>query len=296
MAKTLSNLLLDGYVDLGLNNEPFLATGGSATTIENSLYANEDEPPQEDFAKRWTAFVEWDAAGAGAAPQSEYQTISAYDETNYRFTTGTFSAAVGVGDRIVVVSDLIPLQQMIFMANEVMSDYGRLELIDTSLTTAASQTEYTLPLGITKENLYDVRIQGITVDANDNRYRSIPFDVIPAVAGTAHTLVIEQYASGYDLMLYYRDVHARLTIFSSTISPTLQYAQIKAAFRYKITDWYNQKNEGGDEFWLGAERKAAGLLDVAKVEYPQRPPAIINKTININKRKTTDLPPDPITL
>lgn len=281
MAKTLSNLLLDGYIDLGLANEPFLATGGSTTTIENSLYADDEDPPVEDFAIRWTAFVEHDAGNLGAAPQGEYQRISAYDESNYRFTTATFTSAIGAGDRIVIVPDAIPLQQMIVMANEVMGDYGRLQLVDTSLTIAANQTEYTLPTGITKENLYDVKIQGLTTDSNDNRWTSIPFSVQPAAAGTAHTLVIDQYATDYDLMLYYRDYHAKLTVYSSVISPTLQYAQIRSAFRYKITDWYNQKNEGGDEFWLSAERKSAGLLDLAKSEYPHRPPPILNKTINL---------------
>jgi len=288
MAKTLGNLLLDGYIDLGLANEPFLATGGSSSTIENSLYASDEEPPLEDFAKRWTAFVEHDAAGAGAAPQGEYQRISAYDEANYRFTTDAFTAAVASGDRIVIVSDLVPLQQMIVMANEVISDLGRLELVDTSLTTAANQTEYTLPLGITKENLYAVEIQRITTDANDNRWAPVKYDVIPAAAGTAHTLIIAQYAAGYKLQLWYRDFHAKLTAYNSTISPTLQYAQIKAAFRYKITDWYNQRNEGGDEFWLGAERKAAGLLDLAKIEHPQRAPAIRNKTFDFGKGIASD--------
>lgn len=297
MAKTLSNLLLDGYIDLGLANEPFLATGGSTTTIENSRYADDEEPPTEDFAIRWTAFVEHDAGHAGAAPQGEYQRISAYDESNYRFTTDAFTAAVGSGDRVVIVSDAIPLQQMIVMANEIMGDYGRLQLVDKSMTTAANQTEYTLPIGVTKENLYDVQIQGLTTDANDNEWHSIPYKVQPAAAGTAHTLIIGQYASGYDLMLWYRDYHAKLTVYSSTISPTLQYAQIRSAFRYKITDWYNQKNEGGDEFWLSAERKSAGLLDLAKSEYPHRPPPILNKTINLGGSRigNDEFPPIPLT-
>ncbi len=283
MAKTLSNLLLDGYIDLGLADPPFLATGGSTTTIENSKYVDEDEPPVEDFALRWTAFVEHDSANLGAAPQGEYQRISAYDESNYRFTTAAFTTAIAVDDRIVIVSDNIPLQQMIVMANEIMGDYGRLELVDTSLSTADGQSEYTLPVGITKENLYKVEIQRVN-DSNDNQWVSIPFSVIPAAAGTAHTLVLNQY-SGYTLQLWYRDYHAKLTVYSSVISPTLQYAQIRNAFRYKITDWFNQKNEGGDEFWLSAERKSAGLLDLAKSEFPHRPPAIINKTFQWDKPK-----------
>lgn len=298
MAKTLSNLLLDVAVQMGLAEEPFLATSGSTTTlIENTLYGDLEEQPPEDFALGYTAFVEYDAGGAGAAPQGQYQRVTNYNETAFQFTTDAFTAAVATGDRIVVVNNQVPLQQMILLANEVLSDYGRQDLTDTSLTTAANQTEYTLPAGITKENLYDVRIQSVLTDSNDNRWNPIAFDVIPGAAGTQRTLVINQYPEGYDLMLYYRDYHARLTVYNSTISENLPYPQIKAALRFKITDWFNNKNEGDNEYWVAADRKAAGLFDLAKAENPKRAAPIKNKLTNLggkDSRNNEEFKPIPL--
>lgn len=57
----------------------------------------------------WEAHVLWDAGGAAAAPQAEHQTVTVYDSGwggtvwGGRFTTAAFTAAVGVGDRILLV-------------------------------------------------------------------------------------------------------------------------------------------------------------------------------------------------
>jgi hypothetical protein len=50
------------------------------------------------------AFVLRDAGGAAAAPQGEQQPITAYNTATGTFTTTAFTAAVGVGDEILIVS------------------------------------------------------------------------------------------------------------------------------------------------------------------------------------------------
>lgn len=295
MAKTLSNLLLDTTSLMGLTLEPFLATGGSTTTIVNSLYDSLESPPTTDFALNYTAFIQYDAAGAGAAPQGEYQRISAYDESTWTFTTATFTAAPASGDRVVILTNRIPFQQLILLANEAISDYGKGEVRDTtSLTTVANQTEYSLPAGVTKENLKNVLIQGITTDSNDNRWRPISFEVRTNSATAVRTLVIDQFPADYDLMLVYFDYHPALTIFSSAISDSVPYALLKSAFRMKIVDWFNNFNEGESEFWLSHDRKAAGLFDIAKLEHPYRPPPIRNKLTNLGKNDIDDFKPIPL--
>lgn len=49
------------------------------------------------------AFVFRDAAGGGAAPQGEYQPITAYDTGGGTFTTPAFTAPVGIGDEILII-------------------------------------------------------------------------------------------------------------------------------------------------------------------------------------------------
>lgn len=52
----------------------------------------------------WSAFVFWDAGGAGAAPQGEYQAATAYVSATGVFTTAAFTAPVAVGDIIVILN------------------------------------------------------------------------------------------------------------------------------------------------------------------------------------------------
>jgi hypothetical protein len=51
----------------------------------------------------WNAFVFWDAGGAGAAPQGEKQAVTGYTDLGV-FTTAAFTAAVAVGDVIVIMN------------------------------------------------------------------------------------------------------------------------------------------------------------------------------------------------
>jgi len=51
----------------------------------------------------YSAFVQRDASGPGAAPQGEYQPITAYDTGGGTFTTPAFTAPVGIGDEILII-------------------------------------------------------------------------------------------------------------------------------------------------------------------------------------------------
>jgi len=53
------------------------------------------------------AFILRDTGGAGAAPQGEYMAITAYATGTGVFTTGAFTAAVAVGDEILIIHPAI---------------------------------------------------------------------------------------------------------------------------------------------------------------------------------------------
>ena len=300
MAKYLWNLLLDTYTALGRAEEPFLATGGSTTTMVNSLIQYLDEEPDEsDFTEqRYWGFVEWDAAGAGAAPEGEYARISAYASDTWTYTIGTLTGGVAAGDRCVIVSeDDVPMQTIIMLANQIMDDFGEIELLDNSLSTVAQQTEYTLPSGITRENLISVELQGITTDANDNRWIPIQWkDVQPATAGSDHTIILDQYSADYEILLRYKDYHPKLTVYNSEIEAGLPYQTIKAALRAAVVDWMNNNLEGLNDYWVAQDRKSAQLLGQAKAEYPLPRPRIQNKLTMLGLGVDTEDPgiPDPI--
>ena len=56
-----------------------------------------------DATAPYRAFVFRDAGGAGAAPQGEMQTITGYTTATGVFTTAAFTAAVAVGDEILIL-------------------------------------------------------------------------------------------------------------------------------------------------------------------------------------------------
>lgn len=77
----------------------------------------------------WSAFVFWDAAGGGAAPQGEQQAITVYTSATGVFTTGAFTVAAAVGDivlilhpRIAELADLITSRDRQLFSMDFWSD------------------------------------------------------------------------------------------------------------------------------------------------------------------------------
>jgi len=60
-----------------------------------------------DLVNPYWAFVLRDAGGLSAAPQGELMAITAYNTATGVFTTGAFTAAIAVGDEILIVSPAI---------------------------------------------------------------------------------------------------------------------------------------------------------------------------------------------
>ena len=61
----------------------------------------------------YRAFVLRDAGGVSAAPQGEFRNVTAYDTATGTFTTDAFTAAVAVGDEIVIINPRLAESQVI---------------------------------------------------------------------------------------------------------------------------------------------------------------------------------------
>lgn len=142
-----------------------VATGGSTTTIVDTNISDEID---DDTYKGWTAFVSYDAGGAGAAPEGEYQSISDYAQSTNTLTIAAFTVAIAVGDRATITrNSLYPLYDVRRLCNNALKELGRVPNLDTSLTTAADQTEYDIPATVQWDEIVKVEIQGLTSDANE---------------------------------------------------------------------------------------------------------------------------------
>lgn len=259
MGNTAQKVAYNVWSDLGKIDafDEFIATGGSTSTVINGKIADRLDRPEDNYSIDYTAIVIRDAAGA--APEGEMQRISSFNSSTYAHTVDTnFTVAVASGDAIAIANADIPLREMYRAINNALVKMGEIPLVDTSLTTAANQTEYTLPVAMKREDLLRVEYQGFTGDTNDNRWEHIQnFDVIPSAPGVAGTLIIPQMVEGRTLKLTYMGTHPVITTFSSEISEYLHPSVVIAAVKKSVLGWYNASIGGGDSYWLQKENEAA---------------------------------------
>src|SRR5690349_13681488 len=89
----LTNLLVDAWYRMG-QFKRWKATGGSPTTMINTLWAGVEEPTYEDDDPALiygTAVVLKDQAGSNAAPEGEYGMITDYDSASQTLTMDAVS-------------------------------------------------------------------------------------------------------------------------------------------------------------------------------------------------------------
>jgi len=62
-----------------------------------------------DYFEDWWAYVVWDAAGAGGAPQGECLECTGYTSATGDFTVAAFGAAIAVGDKVLIIHKSLAL-------------------------------------------------------------------------------------------------------------------------------------------------------------------------------------------
>lgn len=252
------------------------ATNGSTTTIvDTALLDDLGDSNEDDILNRGTVIIVKDALGAGAAPEGEFNRISDYDDAGTITVPSAFTAAVASGDTYMNMSPDFPLRDMIEIVNDALVYLGRIPKVYSSLTTAANQTEYTLPTALEGVDLTDIEIQGILTDSNDNRYEPISgWKITPALPGSTALLTIPQFASGYILRIGYPGIHPKVTAYSDYISPYIHPELATAAAVAHALQWYNSQRDGADDYWKQREDRAWNQLDIAKATYPIKIPVV----------------------
>lgn len=248
-----------------------IATNGSTTTIVDSKLADMlNDSNEDDYLNNWTVIVTEDSAGAGADPEGKFNRVSDYVSSTYTITVpDTLTTAVASGDKYMYISPDFPLYDMIEIVNDSLTYLGNIPRTDTSITTAAAQTEYTLPLAVKGNELLDVELQGQTTDANDNQWTKIPnWQIVPAVPGTTGLLLLPQLTAGYNIRLTYLGLHPRVNDYDDYISEFIHPELAVACVTAHAVEWYNTQRNGADRYWLQREDRAWNQLDIARSNYP----------------------------
>lgn len=292
MSKTLFDITYQLARKLGIVNEG-VATGGSTTTILDTVERTE----ADDFWNGGTAWILYDAGGAGAAPQGEYSYISDFANTGGIVTLrSTLTAAVASSDRYAVARERYPLGILIQKTNEAIQKLGAIEVTDIStITTATQQTEYTLPANLLE--LREVYIQTNTGDTNDYRWSRIyDWKIEKESTGSANTLILKQYTSGYLIKLVYLGYHAALNTSSDKLDDSIHIDRVVSNAAVGCLMWRKMKVGESDstinELLNYYQNEAAAMDAMHPInQTPKRA-----KTMDIvMPARPVDTVPDPIT-
>ena len=224
-----------------------VSTGGATTSvIDTRILAL----TAADYYNNGMAWVLRDSAEGSAAPENEFGEISDDDGagtlTIRSVSAGSgdpFTAATAVTDRYAVTTSKYPPHQLISAVNGALQDMGVIPIDDiTSVTTATSQTEYSLPIAANMD-LRKVYFQGRTNDSNDNRWEKLEgWDIQRTATGTADLLILPfQYVTGRLLKLVYMQEHPELDDASDKISESVHLNRLITEAAFKMLEWMDNK-------------------------------------------------------
>jgi len=243
-----------------------VATGGSTTSVIDTTIS--DEYQDDDF-KDYTAFVHRDYGGAGAAPQNEFQRVSAYTASSKTLTTGTFTAAIAAGDEILLAKpNPFPLADVKRLCNTAIRSLGRITQFNTSLTTAADTENYTLP------DVIRIMPSRIWVQDGSGYYSELSnWRVEEGAEGADWTLVIsESLTAGYTLKIEFNDIHSMMSLYNDPVSESIPHSLAVAVCAFYCAKW----QATSDDKWMP---RAADLRQLYEAERIRNPMAVKNSKV-----------------
>ncbi|MGH2621589.1 MAG: hypothetical protein ACRDHG_13640 [Anaerolineales bacterium] len=268
MTETLFDLsyetarLLEGEFKEGL------ATGGSTTTLVDTV----DRTEADDHFNGGSVWVLRDAGGAGAAPEREYAQVTDFVQSTATATLRTaLTAGIAAGDRYAIANARYPLNTLIAKLNQALKGMGPIEFSDTSVSTVASETEYTLPIAanLNLREVWEQRNAGV----NDNQWIR-RYDWYPQRMGTgvADKLVFETPPFGDKLLkLVFFDYHPELFVSSDKLREGIHSERVVLRAAMEAVMGRSQNPGDNDPRLEGTLRRLTELLAVAESRFMVRP-------------------------
>lgn len=276
MTETLSNLTYRVARELGIVTWG-TATGGAVGTLIDT----NDRTEVDDYWNGGTLWLLRDAGGASAAPEGELQVVSDFANSTKTVTfRSNMTVAPATGDNYAIADKRFPFSTLVQVVNMALQDAGRIPVVDTSITIADNQTEYTLPAAIYPDNLKRVFVQIEKNDSNDNQWQELFNWWIDVTAtGTADTLILPyQWASGYKLRLEYIALHPQLNLYSDKLSETVPIERVIYQAAYLALKWWKDKykQDTYNDAIQMMQAKAVEMSRTYPIKRPRKPSRIVN--------------------
>ncbi len=293
MTKTLFDLTYEVAAEMGILTEG-VCTAGSTETIVDSVALTQ----ADDYWNAGSVWITYDAGAAGGAPQGEMDAVTDSSQTGTTVVVGTgWTVATASGDRYAISLGgftSFQLQQLIGAVNRAVRDVGYI-MVDntTAVTTAASQTEYTLPVAANTD-LREVWIQTLTNDTADDRRFAKTYNWEPrkTAGGTADTLVFqEQPVYPRDILLRYMAPHAALNIAADKLDESIheQRVVLKAAWYALSAHRFQTRNE--EEYLQMQIDELLARSKEADLRFPIKSPKKTGKIMSVGYAPTREHAP-----
>ena len=270
MVTTLYNIMLATYEELGLLRYG-IATGGSSTTLVDSGLKGDNK-----VFKGSCAFLTYDAAGTGVAPEAEFAEVTGYTASSGTLTV-SFSAAPGAADEYALSDPRLGPDKMKGLINRAMQKIGDIPTLDETLSTATGQTEYTIPT-VAKGNRLRRVFTSQYSDLDDHLWREeLGWYEAPGAIYDLH--FTEQPETGNTIRLLYMAKPARLRVKGDTISPYINLERIVAETVYLYFKSDLRITDGRADTLVDNVRDAIQELENARRRHPIYDPGTPHKPI-----------------
>jgi hypothetical protein len=268
MTFTLFDLTYELAVELGIVVEG-IATAGNTTTLTDTDERLED-------VHYWVGGTLWIIESTdGVAPQGEYGIVSAF--ASNVVTIRDAITAMEAGDKYAIGKKRFPLNLLIQGVNRAIRDLGTIPIDDiTTITTAANQTEYDLPIAANFD-LRQVHIQTHSGDSDQNLWRETHNWMLQRTGtGVADKLVFRQQPPHpYAIKLTYMAQHDKLHDSSDRLSENVPLDRIVFRSAQHTLMYYRMRTRLSED-WLTDNieyyRTIADAMDARlPIEVPPRP-------------------------
>lgn len=271
---TLFDILLGVFDELGqLVNG--VATGGSATTLVDSGLAGRDG----DW-KLGTLFI---TKASSAAPEGEFAEVTAYARTAGTVTVASsaLTAAPASGDEYALASKRWTLSDLKRIVNRALVRMGDIPTVDTSLTTAAGQTEYTLPAGARRGN----NLRRVYMDRFGDSDDTLPEELTHWRPEGSSLMFRNQLETGRTLTLIYMAPHGTMSAYGDALSPYVHLNRIVAEAAFLAMQTGVRRTEGIDRSSVRDFNALVSDLELARKRFPIMDPGTPFKSILVGKKE-----------
>jgi hypothetical protein len=234
---TLKDIVSATYFRLGDLHSGTVESGSQTTVVDSSLGGKQDD------WKDAVVMIDYDAGGAGAAPEGEYKLCSGYAAATGTLTTASFSVAPAASDLYSVATPRIPLAVLVSVINQRLTAMGDVPAVDTSLSFVSAQSLYTLPAAARGNRLKQVW-EATNSDTDDP-------DLTPRedwyMYGTTQISFRGSFTPGDVIHLFYVGTHARMGAFGDVLSPFIHIDRISSDAAYWATRAFIAKSRGSSK-------------------------------------------------